>query len=268
MRQLRSAWPLAALAPLFASSVALAADAPRKPSLALLEVVSTGPAGSADAAAIEGLLLVGLEAGGRIQVTGRRDISTLLGFEQEKQLLGCDSSSCVTELAGALGVDYVAAADVGPLGDVLVLNVKVLDARKGVSVARASRQVASSSELPMAVDGITREIVAVLLGETIQTVRTVSWIAGGVVSVAFVVVGAVLGSQSRALMSGDSPGTEGGLTTHTITERAAAQAAGLATGANICFGLGGLAAVGTGIGFFVTLPSGDSGGGAGFAGSF
>lgn len=270
MPRIRSTARLLAFAWCCASVPAFAADAPKKPTLALLQVTSTGPSGSADTQAIEGLLLVGLEAGGRIQVTGRGDIRTLLGFEQEKQLLGCDSTSCVTDLAGALGVDFVASADVGPVGDVLVLNLKVLDATKGAAVARASRQVGSTSELPLAVDSITREVVATLLGDTSATVRNVSLVGGATLTLAAVVIGAVLGSQSQALLSGDTPGTEGALDTHTVTEKAATQAAGLAIGANVCFGLGALFGIGTGVGFFLTLPApaGTPGGGAGFAGNF
>jgi len=51
------------------------------------------------------------------KVSSDREISALLGLERKRQLLGCSESSsqCVTELAGALGVDALVVGDVAKL---------------------------------------------------------------------------------------------------------------------------------------------------------
>src|SRR5688500_16256709 len=52
------------------------------------------------------------------RVTSTSEISALLGLERQKQLLGCsdEASSCMAELAKALGVDGLALGDVAKVG--------------------------------------------------------------------------------------------------------------------------------------------------------
>src|SRR3990172_8953663 len=41
-----------------------------------------------------------------LEVTSPRELTALLGLERQRQLLGCeDDSSCLIEIAGAIGVD-------------------------------------------------------------------------------------------------------------------------------------------------------------------
>ena len=62
------------------------------------------------------------------KVTSDREISAVLGLERKRQLLGCseNSSQCVTELAGALGVDALVVGDVARLQSHYQVNVKLL----------------------------------------------------------------------------------------------------------------------------------------------
>lgn len=69
-----------------------------------------------------------LSQDGRVRVTTRRDVVTMLGVERQRQLLGCaeDSTSCLAELAGALGSEGVIIGEVAQVGRVLQLTIKVL----------------------------------------------------------------------------------------------------------------------------------------------
>jgi len=51
----------------------------------------------------------------------------MLAFEQKKQFVGCDSVSCLVELAGALGVDELITGNLGAIGDSHVITVKRMD---------------------------------------------------------------------------------------------------------------------------------------------
>ena len=53
----------------------------------------------------------------------------MLGFEQKKQLSGCTDTSCMVAIGGALGVDKIVTGSVGKLGESHVLNLKLLDIR-------------------------------------------------------------------------------------------------------------------------------------------
>jgi hypothetical protein len=77
------------------------------------------------------------------------EIQALLGVERQKQLLGCsdEGSSCMTELAGALGVDGLLTGTVARVGRGFQVNVKVLDTLTGATLSVVSAQAESEQEL-------------------------------------------------------------------------------------------------------------------------
>lgn len=92
-------------------------------------------------------------------VVGPRDIATIIGFERQKQLMGCgEASSCVAELAGALGADHLVSGSVGKLGESLVMNLQLIDAATGAVVSRSTQRLKSTAEdayLDAAEDGVS-----------------------------------------------------------------------------------------------------------------
>lgn len=103
---------------------------------------------------------------GRVKVTTQRDVVQLLGLERQKQLLGCsdESNSCLTELAGALGVDGVLSATIvknGPGGLATVKVLRVKDASVWVS---ASERFSSDEALQDWLDATARQFTIELAG--------------------------------------------------------------------------------------------------------
>ena len=76
-----------------------------------------------------------------LSAVGMKEIMEMLAFEQKKQFVGCDSVSCLVELAGALGVDELVTGSLGAIGDAHVITVKRLD------LASAETRKASSKNL-------------------------------------------------------------------------------------------------------------------------
>ncbi len=76
-----------------------------------------------------------------LQVTTPKDMAIVLGFERQRQLLGCSSGvECLVELAGALGVTELITGEVAKLDSGYQLVVKVLAAGSGsVRFARTTR---------------------------------------------------------------------------------------------------------------------------------
>ncbi len=93
------------------------------------------------------------------KVTGKSDISALLGYDRWRALSGCTDSTCLAEIAGALGVTYVGQAEIGRIGNVTLVNLKIIDVRQAEVVARAMRRIQSDSELPDAIAALGREVV-------------------------------------------------------------------------------------------------------------
>lgn len=70
---------------------------------------------------------------GRLRVITQGDVAAMLGMERQKQLLGCgeQQSSCLAELAGAMGSDALVVGSVGRLGSGLTVSLKILLATTG-----------------------------------------------------------------------------------------------------------------------------------------
>jgi len=80
-------------------------------------------------------------------VLGKSDISSMLGFEQQKQMLGCsEEASCLAEVGGALGVDYIVSGNLGQVGSLYLINLKLLDATKAKVIKRVSETVEAKEE--------------------------------------------------------------------------------------------------------------------------
>lgn len=84
-----------------------------------------------------------------LSVTTKRDIEQLLGMERQKQLLGCseNSSSCLAELAGGLGVDAVLSGSLARTGSSFTVTMRVVRAADGSEVASSSERLKNEDAL-------------------------------------------------------------------------------------------------------------------------
>lgn len=60
-------------------------------------------------------------------VLSRTDIRALIGFEEERQLAGCESGSCAAEIGEALGVDRLIIGSIARLDERVVISLRLLD---------------------------------------------------------------------------------------------------------------------------------------------
>ena len=60
-------------------------------------------------------------------VIAGRDIATMVGFERQRELVGCDHAECLVELGGALGVDRLVAGHVAKIGETYVVQIKLIN---------------------------------------------------------------------------------------------------------------------------------------------
>lgn len=84
-----------------------------------------------------------------VAVRTSSEIAALLGLERQKALLGCsdESSSCMGELAGALGVDGIITGSLAHVGDGWAINIKIISASDGKALAAASTRAADDNAL-------------------------------------------------------------------------------------------------------------------------
>lgn len=83
-----------------------------------------------------------------LEVVAMSDVRDVIELEGQKQAVGCDtsSSSCLGDLAGALGADLVLGTRAGKLDAVYVVSLQLFDARSAGAEGRASVQAWSIAE--------------------------------------------------------------------------------------------------------------------------
>jgi TolB-like protein len=103
-----------------------------------------------------------------LSVISRDEIQTMLRFEAEKQVLQCKSdTSCLVEIGGALGVDYLISGSIGKLGEAFVVTLKLMDVHAAKVVHRASQSLqGAEADLPLALRFSAWELLGRPLGGT------------------------------------------------------------------------------------------------------
>ncbi len=133
-----------------AAAAASAAQQPEPPKVRILRVAVVDPQLSVDAEVAKvvpayvqalGAEIAKLEG---IQVLGASDIREMLGFDRQRQLLGCSHDECLKDLGGALGVDEIISTQIASAGRSLTLSLKRLDMRKTRLVQNDTRTIEKS----------------------------------------------------------------------------------------------------------------------------
>ena len=119
----------------------------------VLNVKHEEEAGPGIAKILTGLVLQDLydlssSSGGRklFRVIGEKDVSQMLNTEQQKQLAGCTDTSCLVELAGAMGTKYTLDGTVGVVGTSNVLSLTLIDVTKAAVISRKTAVVKGDRE--------------------------------------------------------------------------------------------------------------------------
>lgn len=100
-----------------------------------------------------------------IQTISTADIRSLVELETGKQQVGCDTTSCLAEVAGAMGAEYVVFGNVGMLGTTTVVQLSLFDAAQAQAVARRSIKASTHDALATAVEPAVADLLRDLIPE-------------------------------------------------------------------------------------------------------
>jgi hypothetical protein len=144
-----------------AASPARAAELGPEVKIGVLDVRT---AGSVDPASVAALLsLIASEAThSQATVVSGADLQALIGLETQKQLAGCGDGSCLAQVGGALGVDYLLVSEVGEVGGRWLLTTTLLDVTKATALRRVTKVAKTVGELVDVAGAAVAETVAVL----------------------------------------------------------------------------------------------------------
>lgn len=155
-----------------------------------------------------------------LEVVTAREIQALLGMERQRVLLGCnESDSCMTELANALGVDSTLLGGVAKLDGRFQVNLKLISATNGKTLAVFSDTVSSSAAViealtrgaeQLAIDA-SREMGRPLkpLARPLSVVPGVVLLAVGAVAAGAGVAGLVSSENAYQQLKSGTPGADG-----------------------------------------------------------
>ena len=114
--------------------------------------------------AIDALVLAGARNDDVVTVS-QTELQQLAALDAAAQVAGCDTSSCLAELAGALGARYVLFGTSSRLGSTSTVSLAVLDAASGRTV-RDTVTVDSLDALPQRVPASVRALIAQAMSAT------------------------------------------------------------------------------------------------------
>lgn len=107
----------------------------------------------------------------RVSVLSLDDVKALLDLEAQKQLAGCTESSCLAEIAEALGADVLVVGGFVRVNGKTAMSLKRIDARSAVVVSDYTQQItqAGGEELLASVGPIVEKLfsdIPLRAGET------------------------------------------------------------------------------------------------------
>jgi len=124
-----------------------AADADGRVRLLVLDLAAEGGVDPSLVRTVAALVSADLATYRDLNVIDGADVKTMMELEGERQQVGCGDSSCLAELAGALGARLVVFGSVGVLGSKTVLHLNLFDSQTGQSVGRQFVEVDNPGEL-------------------------------------------------------------------------------------------------------------------------
>lgn len=148
----------AALTSVATVSVAYADD--ELPSIAVMDVKAGGGVSAEAANFVSSTIARTATETEAFKVLSGEDIRALLSLEAQKQMCGAESDSCLAELGGALGADYLISGSLKKIGDATSLELSLLNVREAKGVNRVGKKIEGESSLFDVVPAATVELLA------------------------------------------------------------------------------------------------------------
>jgi hypothetical protein len=162
------ALPLAVPTAALAAPGQVAAAGAGKTRLAILDFTLAGSAHPDLARVLADGAAKGAE-GAEYQIITQGEVAAILGLDRMRTLLGCsDDQGCLSDLAGALDAERLLSGSLTILERTALVTVRLIDARKGRTLARVSTSLLDATEKEL-VDAARRLAFEVVTGKRLDT---------------------------------------------------------------------------------------------------
>ncbi len=153
------------IAALMCSTSAFAADAKksskiRKFSVAVMDIQGSAQIDEKVLQAVGATVTQELVALGAFKAVSLGEIRQMISMEAARQAADCESTTCMVELAGAVGAEFSISGNLLKFDDALVLQLQLINTREAKTISRLEREHRGS---PSALFQTTRTAVKVLV---------------------------------------------------------------------------------------------------------
>lgn len=124
---------------------ALGAPAPRAKKVAVLEIEAKVGIDQARCDVFAEFLQKEMRSRG-IDVVGKSEIQAVLGVDQMKDKVSCDTDSCLAAISGALGVDEIVHGVIAKMGSDLLITLKRTSHVEARVIQQATRKLPAGSD--------------------------------------------------------------------------------------------------------------------------
>jgi TolB-like protein len=141
-----SRWPILPLAGLLGFTSPVVAQQ-KGPALAVFNLEAKTGVNPGTAEVLSDNMVAELRATAAFgHVVSAKEVESIIGFERQRQMMDCRADSCLAELAGSLGVDFILMGNLARLGASFLVNAKVLRVKDGRNVASVSARLKGDTE--------------------------------------------------------------------------------------------------------------------------
>lgn len=95
-----------------------------------------------------------------LKTLAQEEMRRVIELESEKAAMGCETTSCLAEMASAMGVDYVVFGDVGKLGNAFIVTMRLYDSKKNDTISRETLQAPDIDGLRSGLDASVARLMA------------------------------------------------------------------------------------------------------------
>ena len=141
---------------------AAAADSAKVVKIAVLDARASGTADPKLVGGLDPLVAAEVSGGTTAQVSSGADLRAMIGFEKQKELMGCGDSSCLAEIGGALGVDYLMSIDVSLVGGTWLVSASIVEIAKARPIGRVVKRADAETKLVDTAIAAVAEAIAFL----------------------------------------------------------------------------------------------------------
>lgn len=127
--------------------------------VALSLLLASAAPTTSDAELVSSLVAAAASKDARLDVLSAADVRNAIDLEAQRAVMGCDATSCLLEVAGAMNARLVVHGTMGSLGDIVVLTLSAFDTANASSLGRVVLQEAKVDSLGTKIPDAVKELL-------------------------------------------------------------------------------------------------------------